>query len=86
MYEIVHLHTVAKASLHWIAECSHLICFLTAELFKLFEPLIGETSIQYANGAEGRARRQAYDKSFAHEKLVALYPSFQKVTFLELWG
>ncbi|CAH1789284.1 unnamed protein product [Owenia fusiformis] len=36
------------------------------ELFRLFEPLIGSSSMQYANGADGRARRKLYDASYGH--------------------
>ncbi|CAL1534074.1 unnamed protein product [Lymnaea stagnalis] len=49
------------------------------ELFKLFEPMIGPLSIQYANGADGRKRRQCYDRAFEHEKLHGYYETFQKV-------
>lgn len=45
---------------------------LTADLFKLFEPLIGKKSIQYANGPEGRKRRQLMDRSFSHEAVKDL--------------
>uniref|UniRef100_A0A0B6YSD6 Cytochrome P450 n=1 Tax=Arion vulgaris TaxID=1028688 RepID=A0A0B6YSD6_9EUPU len=50
-----------------------------AELFKTFEPLIGADSIQFANGADGRKRRQQYDRAFAHEKFPIYYDKFQKV-------
>ncbi|XP_059172500.1 cytochrome P450 20A1-like [Physella acuta] len=49
------------------------------ELFKLFEPMIGPLSIQFANGADGRKRRQYYDRAFEHEKLQTYFESFQKV-------
>lgn len=46
------------------------------ELFKLFEPLIGKKSIQYANGPGGRKRRQLMDRSFSHESVKAYYEHF----------
>ena len=55
------------------------VYLLTAELFKLFEPLIGKKSIQYANGPEGRKRRQLMDRSFSHEAVKDYYEHFVKV-------
>ena len=52
---------------------------LTADLFKLFEPLIGKKSIQYANGPEGRKRRQLMDRSFSHEAVTDYYEHFVRV-------
>ncbi|KAK3766075.1 hypothetical protein RRG08_002311 [Elysia crispata] len=46
--------------------------------FKLFEPLIGPASIQFANGEDGRCRRKMYDRAFAHDKFGSYYKSFQK--------
>lgn len=43
------------------------------ELFKLFEPLIGKKSIQFANGPSGRKRRQIMDRSFSHESVKDYY-------------
>ncbi|XP_072027850.1 cytochrome P450 20A1-like [Amphiura filiformis] len=37
------------------------------DLFTLFQPLFGADSIQYANGADGRKRRNLYDKAFSHD-------------------
>ena len=51
----------------------------SADLFKLFEPLIGKKSIQYANGPEGRKRRQLMDRSFSHEAVKDYYEHFVKV-------
>ena len=45
----------------------------------MFEPFITPHSIQYANGADGRARRMAYDKVFNYEKLDIYYDKMQKV-------
>ena len=53
--------------------------FITALFFKLFEPLIGPASIQFANGEDGRCRRKMYDRAFAHDKFGSYYKSFQKV-------
>jgi len=58
------------------------IYLLTADLFKLFEPLIGKKSIQYANGPEGRKRRQLMDRSFSHEAVKDYCEHFVKVDTL----
>ena len=55
---------------------------LTADLFKLLEPLIGKKSIQYANGPEGRKRRLLMDRSFSHEAVKDYYEYFVKVDAL----
>ncbi|KAL8558521.1 hypothetical protein ACOMHN_038845 [Nucella lapillus] len=39
------------------------------ELFSIMLPVFGEKSLYFLNGAEGRARRQLYDKSLHHENL-----------------
>lgn len=49
------------------------------DLFRLFEPLIGKKSIQYANGPEGRKRRQLMDRSFSHEAVKDYYDHFVKI-------
>lgn len=49
------------------------------DLFRLFEPLIGKKSIQYANGPEGRKRRQLMDRSFSHEAVKDYYEHFVKI-------
>ena len=56
--------------------------YFLADLFKLFEPLIGKKSIQYANGPEGRKRRQLMDRSFSHEAVQDYYEHFVKVNIL----
>lgn len=48
-------------------------------LFAMFEPLIGASSIQYANGSEGRSRRRNYDRAFSHDNLKNYYESFQEM-------
>ncbi|EDO42444.1 predicted protein, partial [Nematostella vectensis] len=50
------------------------------ELFKLFEPLIGKKSIQYANGVHGRKLRQLFDRGFSHQAVKDYYQSFIEVT------
>ena len=50
-----------------------------AELFALFEPLLGKSSIQYANKADGRRRRKLYDPSFGHEMMLKFYGMFNEV-------
>ncbi|XP_070211491.1 cytochrome P450 20A1-like isoform X2 [Littorina saxatilis] len=49
------------------------------ELFAMFEPFITRHSIQYANGADGRARRLVFDKVFNYEVLDIYYDKIQKV-------
>jgi cytochrome P450 family 20 subfamily A len=51
----------------------------TVDLFKLFEPLIGEQSIQYANQDEGKWRRQNYDVSYSHDAINEMLETFNKV-------
>ena len=48
------------------------------ELFKLFEPLIGEGSIQFANGEIAKRRRKAYNHCFTASTIRRHYlPHFQ---------
>ena len=54
---------------------------ISGDLFRLFEPLIGKKSIQYANGLEGRKRRQLMDRSFSHEAVKDYYDHFIKVSY-----
>ena len=54
--------------------------FFSAELFKLFEPLIGAKCIQYANKLDGRTRRNTYDAVFSHDALKSYYETFQSVS------
>lgn len=49
-------------------------------LFKMFEPLIGEKSIQYANKGDGRSRRKQYDQVFSPSYLVHYYSGLQEVS------
>nr|XP_006824107.1 PREDICTED: cytochrome P450 20A1-like [Saccoglossus kowalevskii] len=49
-----------------------------AEIFEFAKPLVGSTSIQFANGDEGKQRRHIYDKSFTHEAVENYYHIFQK--------
>lgn len=53
--------------------------FFAGDLFQIIAPLCGPTSIQFLNGAEGRGRRQLYDKSFLHENLHVYTEGLQKV-------
>ncbi|KAK3731833.1 hypothetical protein QZH41_020194 [Actinostola sp. cb2023] len=53
---------------------------IQTELFKLFEPLIGEKSIQYKNGIKGRQFRQVIDRSFSHEAVMDYYGYFREVS------
>ncbi|XP_062516531.1 cytochrome P450 20A1-like [Corticium candelabrum] len=49
------------------------------DLFKMFEPLIGEQSIQYANEEEGKWRRQNYDVSYSHDAVNEMIQTFNKM-------
>ncbi|XP_041367127.1 cytochrome P450 20A1-like [Gigantopelta aegis] len=49
------------------------------ELFNIFLPILGEQSIQYANGTVGRKRRQAMDQTFSHDQLSLYYDGLQKI-------
>ncbi|KAL4222448.1 hypothetical protein ACF0H5_018487 [Mactra antiquata] len=48
-------------------------------LYELFKPLIGAKCIQYANGTEGRARRQLYDKCLTHDAVKKYFLDFQEI-------
>ena len=58
------------------------VCYFLGELFALFEPMIGNNSMQYANGKDGRTRRNIYDPTFAHASLKYYYGTFNKVDVL----
>ncbi|OWF40771.1 cytochrome P450 20A1-like [Mizuhopecten yessoensis] len=49
-------------------------------LFKMFEPLIGPKSIQFANKSDGRARRHLYDTAFSHDNTKRYYQTYQDVS------
>lgn len=49
-------------------------------LFKLFEPFLGEKSIQFANKGDGRSRRKQYDQVFNPSHLVQYYSGLQEVS------
>ncbi|KAL8600514.1 hypothetical protein ACOMHN_005008 [Nucella lapillus] len=48
-------------------------------LFRAFEPFITPHSIQYANGADGKSRRQTFDKVFNYDSLGIYYNGLQKI-------
>ena len=52
----------------------------------MFEPFITRHSIQYANGADGKARRLVYDKIFNYDKLDIYYDRLQKVWNVVDWA
>eukprot|EP00794_Sanderia_malayensis_P003260 gene3260-3741_t len=56
--------------------------------FAMFMPLIGENSIQYANGADGRKKRQILDRSFSHAAMSGYAPVFNEVAdeMVKKWG
>lgn len=51
----------------------------SVEQFSMMEPLITSHSIQCANGSDGRARREAFDKVFNYDSLGMYYEGLQKV-------
>ena len=79
---VLHSDSVIKCMLwscHDIKERHGLL--LLDGLFLLFEPLITAQSIQFANGADGRQRRQEYDRTFSHDALDSYYSTFNKASF-----
>jgi hypothetical protein len=54
-------------------------CSILGLLFEAFSDLIGNKSIQYANGAEGRKRRHLIDEGFSHKAVAYYYDHFVKV-------
>lgn len=52
---------------------------ITVSLFKLFEPLIGAKSIQYANKEDGKNRRKQYNTVFNQNYLHHYYAKIQEV-------
>ena len=48
-------------------------------LFDLFQPLVTDRAIQYANYEDGRQRRAMYDPAFQHEALEHYFSVFVKV-------
>ena len=57
--------------------------YLSAVLFEMFMPLIGQKCIQYANGTDGRARRHLYDKVLTHDAVKRYFLQFQEVRCLK---
>ncbi|XP_076461690.1 cytochrome P450 20A1-like [Babylonia areolata] len=47
------------------------------EQFRLFEPVFTRHAVQYANGSDGKQRRQAYDKVFKYSMLDIYYDKLQ---------
>ncbi|CAG0882950.1 unnamed protein product [Darwinula stevensoni] len=50
------------------------------QLFAFLEDLVGKKSIQYANGKDGRMRREQYDKCFSHAACISYFPIIKKVS------
>ena len=46
-----------------------MILFTVAELFLVYEPLITESSVQYATGVEARSRRKLYEGMHSPEAM-----------------
>ncbi|XP_071803251.1 cytochrome P450 20A1-like [Asterias amurensis] len=49
------------------------------ELFEIFLPLYGKSSVEFTNKAEGKKRRNMYDPSFAHTSLGSYYGTFNEL-------
>jgi Cytochrome P450 len=50
-------------------------------LFAFLEPLIGQHSLQLANGSDGKSRRKLYvEPAFSRDSLKAMFTIFQSVT------
>ena len=58
---------------------SHCLSITTAELFKGFEPLIGVSSIQYANDADWDQRNKCLYHTLKGEDLRSYFPHFVKI-------
>lgn len=71
-------YTVSIASYELFKEHQH-VFDRPVEPFMMFEPMLTPHSISYANGADGRLRRQAYDKVFNYDGLHIYYDMLQKV-------
>lgn len=58
------------------------------DLFQILAPLYGPGSIKFLNGADGRGRRQLYDRSFHHENLHIYTERLLKVSqeMATKWG
>ncbi|KAL5007031.1 hypothetical protein ScPMuIL_015837 [Solemya velum] len=72
-------HVVSIASPELFKQHQH-VFDRPPELFSLFEPFIGSKSIQYANGSDGRARRQNYDKAFTKEQIRGYYSTLKEIS------
>ena len=59
-----------------------LLCFMhdAAELFKPHSPLIGEASIQFANGDEGKRRHAVYSRFLNAAAIKTYYDVYNKVS------
>ena len=72
---------------------SNILFFLlfSADLFRIFEPVLTPYSIVLANGTDAKARRQAMDKVFDFDCLEIYYDKLQKVNtqipiiWISLW-
>jgi len=56
------------------------VCVFIGELFESCLPLIGECSIQVANGSEGRRRHAMYSKLFTPTAVRRYYDIYNQVT------
>jgi cytochrome P450 len=54
-------------------------CF-SGDLYRIMTPVFRGSSIIFQNGADGRARRQLYDKSLHHENLNMYATQLHKVS------
>ncbi|KAL8600517.1 hypothetical protein ACOMHN_005011 [Nucella lapillus] len=71
-------YTVSIATAELFKQHQHLFD-RPLELFRIFEPFITRHSIMYANGADGKLRRQAFEKVFHYDSLGIYYSKVQKV-------
>ncbi|KAL5007144.1 hypothetical protein ScPMuIL_015950 [Solemya velum] len=80
-------HVVSIASPELFKQHQHLFD-RPPELFKLFEPMLGENSIQYANESDGKTRRNNYDKAFAYDKMKGYYFTLQEIAdeMIDKWS
>ena len=60
--------------------CLYIPLIIAVSLFKLFEPLITEHSLQYLNDEEGEVRHKEYRACFQDSSLKSFYGIFNDVS------
>ena len=71
-----HVRLIAERSCSLYSVC---VCVCVGDLFQSLLPLIGEGSIQVANGSEGRRRHAMYSRLFTATAIRRYYDIYNKV-------